>query len=254
MKILPPILQPPNLPIRHRHTPPPIGGAGRFGYQAFRRCIRWDFGFTCPFCLLHESDFVGGGGAERTGITSIEHQIPVSKDASLTNRYSNCLYACRFCNRARSNTPVTQAGRTLLNPSEVSWSTYFRITNDVIVLRTYDQNAEFTLATYDLQDPTKTERRRLRRELISDRLALLEQGPTDEATLLQTASECLIANPHRAQTLLAIANRLRHQMRLARQDLSRFVGVPVDAPTACRRNTVKNHAIPEVLDRQLIDI
>ena len=251
MKILPPILQPPNVPLKHRHTPSLT--VGRYGYRSYRACVRWDFGFVCPFCLLHESDFVTVG-AERTGITTIEHQIPASDDIRSINRYTNCLYCCRFCNRARSDTPVTQAESTLLNPSQVPWSAYFVIKNDEIVVRDSNNDATFTLATYDLNDPTKKERRKLRRELINDRLALLEKGPAHEAELLRIAAEILENQPSEAQHLIDTASLLRSRMHIARRDLSRYLAVPVDAPTACRCKTDRILSIPEVFEVQLKDV
>ena len=64
MKILPPQTKPPTSPIERRHRPRPVHG--RQGYLKFRPCLRWDFGFTCPFCLMHESDFVRGGCVENS--------------------------------------------------------------------------------------------------------------------------------------------------------------------------------------------
>lgn len=89
-----------NLPdaIERTHTP----AAGR--YPTYRPCLRWDFAFACAFCLIHEAD-LAEHGVEGTGLTSIEHRVPRSDPSageSLTDDYSNCYYACRFCNGSRS--------------------------------------------------------------------------------------------------------------------------------------------------------
>ena len=109
MKILPPTTEPPPEPTRRRHEP----AAGR--YQTYRACLRWDFGFTCPFCLLHEADVVLHG-AEGFGVFQIEHREPQHSEAGreLVDRYENVLYICVLCNRSRWDRPVQDAqGREL---------------------------------------------------------------------------------------------------------------------------------------------
>lgn len=46
MRILPPVLTPWPAVIERRHDPPLA--RGRHGYRAYRSCLRWEFGFTCP--------------------------------------------------------------------------------------------------------------------------------------------------------------------------------------------------------------
>src|SRR5690349_1008078 len=103
MKILPPQTLPPNARIERRHQPE--GVTGRYGYRAYRACLRWEFGFTCAFCLLHEAD-LAPFGAEGLGVMTIEHFVPVSVDEEKAGEYRNCYYACRLCNQSRSNAPV----------------------------------------------------------------------------------------------------------------------------------------------------
>lgn len=71
-------------PLERRHHPPQP--SGRFGYQRFRPCLRWEFGFSCAFCLLHEVDF-DAYGSERSGQMSIEHHVAADQDDSLINVY-----------------------------------------------------------------------------------------------------------------------------------------------------------------------
>lgn len=87
MKIVPPELRPWRSPFVRRHSPPLA--TGDQGYPEYRQCLRWEFGFTCSFCLCHEAD-LALDGAEGTGITQTEHWIPVSKDKSKINDYRNC--------------------------------------------------------------------------------------------------------------------------------------------------------------------
>lgn len=65
MKILPPVTLPPRQPTTRRHEPKAAFGAE--GYQAYRACLRWEFGFTCSFCLMHEADLTGGRAVEGLG-------------------------------------------------------------------------------------------------------------------------------------------------------------------------------------------
>src|SRR5437879_2619929 len=99
--MLPPQTHPPNEPIRRRHSPP------RLAYEEYRSCLRWEFGFTCAFCLLHEADFVEEG-ARGTGLMWIEHHVAQSADPALVDTYENCFYACRYCNGARRIAPVVR--------------------------------------------------------------------------------------------------------------------------------------------------
>src|SRR5436190_1471867 len=90
MNTLPRQTQPATAPIPRRHTP------SRAGYATYRSCLRWEFGFTCAFCLLHEADLVEEG-VQGTGLTTIEHHVAQSADLTLVDTYENCFYACRYC-------------------------------------------------------------------------------------------------------------------------------------------------------------
>ena len=50
IQILAPTTPPPASPRRQRHAPRSAGH-----YREYRACLRWDAGFTCCFCLVHES-------------------------------------------------------------------------------------------------------------------------------------------------------------------------------------------------------
>src|SRR5437868_5698501 len=109
---LPPRTTPAKARLERRHAPP------RAHYATYRACVRWEFGFSCAFCLTHEADLLDHG-VEGTGLTSIEHRLPQSHDESggSINDYGNCFYACRFCNRARGvEALVDTDGRRLLDP------------------------------------------------------------------------------------------------------------------------------------------
>ena len=90
-----PILPAVTLPWREkffrRHTPSPVQGGD--GYREYRACLRWEFGFSCAFCLCHESDLMLAG-TEGWGLMQIEHFSPKSSDPDGRNDYSNCFYLC----------------------------------------------------------------------------------------------------------------------------------------------------------------
>src|SRR4051812_19451819 len=106
--------------IHRRHTPSPSKD-----YRAYRACLRWEFGFSCAFCLLHEADIVAAG-TEGWGVMAIEHFVPQSHAPDLVNVYSNCFYVCTLCNSARGDRP-NQApdGANLLNPCDDPWNELF---------------------------------------------------------------------------------------------------------------------------------
>lgn len=130
MEVLPPRTSPPRVPTRRRHNPP------QSGYQKYNPCLRWDFGFTCAFCLLHEADFALHG-VSGLGVFTAEHLEPQSLDTQKikVNAYTNLVYACRLCNRARSAVPEAVQHRRLLNPTKDSWDSHFQVEGNFLLPR-----------------------------------------------------------------------------------------------------------------------
>lgn len=125
LELVPPTTIPPATPRRQRHAPPAAND-----YAECRACLRWDAGFTCCFCLVHESD-LATHGAEGTALTWIEHLEPQHRAPELRNVYENCAYACRFCNNIRRTKPsVNASGARLLNPWRDAWGAHFRLRED----------------------------------------------------------------------------------------------------------------------------
>lgn len=248
MKILPPRTLPPDAPIPRRHKP-----AAASHWSSFRACVRWDFGFTCAFCLLHESDFFGEAGGEGLAATTIEHRDPRSAEPGRATEYGNCLYACRLCNRARSTLPVQMGERRLLDPTHDSWARHFELAADRLEPAAGDDDAEYTHRTYDLDDPRKVERRRIRRLLVTDRLRLLRRFPAEITALLRLADGLRTTDlPNFRHAILALKS-LRQQALKALSDLSRFPAVPADAPRACRCPGEPDLSLPEWLASQVLD-
>lgn len=242
MKILPPQTALATAPIGRRHTPRPSRR-----YQKYRPCLRWEFGFTCAFCQLHESD-IAPLGAEGLGVTTAEHFVPVSEDPSRAREYENLLYACRWCNRSRSNSGIEAAAGRLLAPTEVAWADHFRWDADEIEAIS-GVDGERTCRVYDLNDRRKVRARSHRRRVVSDRVDLLRGGPDRIRRLVDLASRQ--RNPGDAKLLLAEAHRLRRGLHDALRDLSLFRAIPVDADERCRCGTDSDHSLPSHVAEQV---
>jgi 5-methylcytosine-specific restriction endonuclease McrA len=249
LKILPPETRPPAKPTLRRHRPNPSRR-----WTEYRPCLRWDFGFTCAFCLLHEADIYGGQIGEGLGGTTVEHRIARSVDVGRKNDYDNCLYACRFCNRSRSAKALLQRGGRLLDPTRDSWSRHFLAAHDRLLPSEGDAAASYTHQTYDLDDPRKTARRRARRELLSDRLLLLKRLEDESAKLLQLADFLRRQDLQRFGRFLQQLKSIRTDARRALGDLTRYAAIPADAPRFCRCRTSGNESLPVELDRQMIEV
>jgi hypothetical protein len=247
MRILPLQTPPPSRRIERRHTPGVT--TGRHGYQNYRPCLRWEFGFTCAFCLLHEADLFEHG-AQGSGLTSIEHRVPASTSENEINRYDNCFYSCRFCNGARSNAPlVDAAGSKLLDPCSVAWADHFVLT-DEDRLAPLSGDASYTEATYDLNEPRKTRLRRMRRERIQELMELLVEGPRQVKALLDLSQRAL--SMEEARELLRAAELLRGCVLRASMDLPRYTVIPKDSDATCRCGRSDHHTLPAWLDERTL--
>lgn len=230
MKILPPTTQPPLQAIERRHRPKKSRR-----WSDYRACLRWDFAFTCGFCLLHEVDLFGSEGGEGLGGTSAEHVELRSVVPERADDYNNLIYACRFCNTARSDRPNRYGDRALLDPTAVAWGQRFRAQKDRLEPQPNDRDAAYTAEVYDLNEPRKVRRRRLRRSLLEDRLELLAEMGTEIEALSRLASARLEARDLQAfEMILKEIQSLRVQARRALGDLLLFPAIPADRPTSCR--------------------
>jgi len=249
LKILPPQTQPPRTPTNRRHRPRP---ASR--WTSYRACLRWDFGFTCAICLLHEVDLYGGQPGEGLGGTTVEHVITRSADATRENDYDNCLYACRFCNRARSASPVQAEGARLLDPTRDAWGNHFVATRGYLEPADGNADARYTHRVYQIDDPRKVERRETRSELVSDRLRLLARVGDEIADLLRLANAARRRDVRSFGQVLEEIRELRIDADRALKDLSRYAAVPRDAPRTCRCAPPRDHSLPKELERQAIEV
>lgn len=260
MKILPPTTHPPKQPLTRQHQPPLTDS--KKGFHTFVPCLRWEFGFTCAFCLLHEGDLAEFGIKTNTGQFSVEHRElqkdDVNKPDKQANLYSNCFYACMLCNRARSDKPVTgEDNATLLDPTLHAWADHFEARDDHLIPRTPD--AEHTSRVYRPDDPRKVLLRKTRRERIKKGIEVLSEGPAEVIQLKDCARRLAMSNDAvergYAETLLRAAQRLSENVRASQQALERYQCVPEDARAAskCRCNRAALR-IPAAFEQQAIDV
>ena len=252
MKILPPTTQPHELPFTRSHDPKPAGWSG--GFQEYRACLRWEFGFTCALCLIHEAD-LADNGIGGTGLTSVEHITPQSDDPAQANFYRNCLYACKLCNRARSTKPLQDnKGNRLIDPTCEGWAVHFEARDNNLVPKTGD--GEYTRDAYDLNDPRKVDMRSERRERIARWCKLLREGPAQAAALAALAGQFAAATDAisgaRAELLLQASAERIEDIRLARKWIERYRGTPSDADPACRCRIALT--LPQQIAEQLIEV
>jgi hypothetical protein len=232
MKTLPAVTEPWNEKVERLHTPKPATRKG--GFEDYRPCLRWEFDFSCAFCMCHEADLRGRAdkGTEGTGIFWIEHFIPKEQDPRLENIYSNCFYACRYCNRARGRKRNTDpTGRQLLNPCHAIWADYFVRDGDRLKPRNNDPNAHYTHEAYQLDLPRKVRARTLRRKKILD----YEKAENDYPDLIAELHRegFRRGNPKLIQAAALLWEKRRDTMR----DVLEFLVVPEDAtqPCSCKR-------------------
>lgn len=249
MDLLPPTTHPPEEALGRRHTP-----ARRRRWRDFRSCLRWDFGFTCVFCLLHDSDWYWGAPGEGLGTTTVEHVIPRSFDSESAGDYGNCLYACFRCNTSRRATARESSEGRLLDPTEDAWAKHFVADGDHLRPIAGDADAAYTHRVYDLDDLAKVERRRRRRELWIDVLpALLPQRGALQDLLLQIEKrieELIESGDPALRTMLEDVAALQIDANLWKLAAAWVPAVPLDAPSSCRCDGPQT--LPDWLERQVV--
>lgn len=210
--------------------------AGPARYQHFRSCLRWDFGFTCAACLLHDRQV----GPDGFGQTTAEHFEPRSLRPDLTHDYRNLLYLCRRCNVARRDRPVIdRRGRRLLDPRIDAWSAHFEILNDEITPKGNDADAEYTQEAYDLNDRVKVRIRQQWRERLARWIEELSRLKAQYAS---------------CDTAAMKSENTASRTFIAGEVVRLFHAIPEDAPLTCRCAGSIDLAIPPALDKVLLDL
>jgi hypothetical protein len=224
-------------------------------YGSYRACLRWDFGFTCPFCLLHESDLADATGeAEGSGLMWIEHRLPQSTHSGESNRYENCLYSCRYCNGARKVAPVEDTdGRCLLDPTRTAWADHFELDGERLLCRPGDAHARYTHEAYSLDAPRKVRLRADRARLIEECQAVLREAPQSVTNLLAIAGLPELSPDQRAELIDEVED-LRARVANAKLDLARRAATPRDSDRVCRCLSAEHHELPPALASQMLEL
>lgn len=242
MKLLPAETALPLDVVPRTHAPPTEE------YGKYRDCVRWDFGFTCALCFLHEQDLIEGG-AEGTALIWIEHHQLKRGSTAKANDYSNCLLSCRFCNNNRSRIPaISKDGVTkLLDPTEVVWSEYFELKQHAMSTRSPSADAKYTLKTYRLDDKRKA----VLRENRSRRFAELRRAREHVKELIPKLMERArqTSDPVEKRELVEAGRGLEQAYKAAVAEIRRYVAIPCDAPESCLCGGTR--ALPEWLNSQL---
>lgn len=224
----------------------------RGDYRKYRDCARWDFGFTCSLCFLHESDLIEGG-AEGTGLAWIEHHELKSKAKERRDEYTNCLLSCRFCNNGRATLPNrdSHTGAKLLDPTREAWALRFRSEGHSLRVRhAGDIDAEYTWELYGLGD----ERKEALRENRARRFDQFRSAERDFAELVPEllAKAEQSTDPHEIQRCLRSARALERSYDASLAEVRRYLAIPHDAPASCRCVTL--HRLPAWLERQTQEV
>ncbi len=234
------------MPRKHR----PRQSKATKGYQRYRQCLRWDFGFTCAFCLVHEVDWTCIGLTEGTGLFTVEHFLPQSTNKDQANLYDNCFYACRSCNTSRRRKPVCKDGAALLDPTKVSWGRHFNATDGC--LKPAARDAQYTHQAYRLDNSLKVALRRKRQRRIRECLDVVQSHPEVIANL--TAKVRKKASPAEMLEDLRCIRILEKHLENAKHDLEKLAAIPRDYGRKCACNTTKNHSLPDWLEAQTMPL
>lgn len=244
MRLLPTETLPPREPIERCHEPAPT--EAQVGYRLFAPCLRWEFGFTCPLCLLHEADLTGGYSIEKTGQSTVEHLRVKSVHPEGTNEYENLVLACRFCNTARGDKPhVREDGSRLLNPRKEAWSQHFELEKHHLVPRTTD--GESTKEAYKINDDSRTDRREGRAKALTDCHDILRGIHAKQRRLERLVAEGSEAAREHLRDLVK-------SKRLATRIALRHRWIPEKAPSVCRCDHTDHHDIPTCYRDQVVEL
>ena len=242
---LPDQTNPPDEATSRRHTPRPVSSKPR-AYESYRTCLRWEFGFTCSLCLLHEVQLAPFGARGSRQFT-IEHRELKKDRADLIGDYENVIYACAKCNDARKTWPLQATGGSrLLDPCQDAWCEHFRLEADELVPTT--PHGQYTKVAYDLNSETKVSLRIERRETLCAAREVLRDAPD----LLEELREGLADLPAEKQpSRIRMMEMLSTQIRRASQTLEKYRAIPQDHDDSCRCDHSEHHTLPSWMLRQL---
>lgn len=166
-------------------------------YPEYREYLRADFYFSCAYCSIAEFEAAGIG-------FQIDHYAPQTHAPALVHAYSNLMWSCQHCNRAKSavwpSTAQQAHGYRYVRPDADDPAEHFDVAAFRLVAKTTP--GEFTLEVLFLNRPSLKTLRKAR-----DRL--------------KYSSEAIVAGLQRLSTVGL--DRLKPEMR------ERFVKARRDA-------------------------
>ena len=181
-------------PLHRGHTPPRV--IGRDGYEKYRECLRLDFAYRCAYCLAHEVE-VGPSG--KFGGFEIEHFRPQGRHEfrRFANTYTNLLWACHACNRAKDFGWPTAAeiakGERFVDPSAEPLGAFLTVAGDEVVPNPSEPAATYMIEEIHLNSDLHQRRRKRRRDVATNiatlkaSLAIFKQRLTPNATPMELA-------------------------------------------------------------------
>jgi len=222
--------------IRRTHSPTERHPRKRLdAWKDYIRCLRWDFEFQCPFCLLHEAD-LSEVGVEGQGLATVEHLVGQAEDPCQKNEYSNTYFACRFCNidRGKHHKAKSTQGK-ILRPDQDIWSQHFRWRDSYFLHPCKDSYNEIhTLNAYKPNKLQKVARRRIRRETIEEARKIIEAVPEYIRELESRVPELLQGDATQLKSTIKQLRFFKDRLKAASRSLQRYRRVPIDAPETCR--------------------
>lgn len=225
MRIVPCRIRPYGEPINRKHTP-----EDQSTHRKFRECLDWDFGFTCPFCLVHERQ-LEPLGLEGAGLIWIEHiERQENLEEGDDEKYENVIYCCQFCNRKRGRKDLEELKeRDVLDPTEDNWAAHFSIED--FELEPQSPRAEETVEVYGINDDTRVT---LRRKLYKEVTRRFESAMSLEKyrSMFQRFEDPLSDKEERLKQAAAEYLKRSHEAR--RELIERYTIIPPGANRNCK--------------------
>jgi hypothetical protein len=146
-------------PIKRTHRPPVVRADG------YRRCLRLDFKNRCAYCLSHEREVAPG---QAYGGFEVEHFRPESRFPKCRDQYSNLLWACQACNRAKRAQWPTDAearqGCHFVDPTSEGLGKYVDLQGDRVVSVNTNPAGDYMIEAICLNSPVHKLRRHERKD------------------------------------------------------------------------------------------